>query len=422
MSLKSKIRDFVPEPVLLGYHLLRAKLAALLYRHPSRAMVIVGVTGTKGKTSVANFTWAALTEAGYKTGLIGTANIRVGNDEKLNHYHMTMPSPFVLQKLLARIRRAGCTHAIVETRSEAIKLFRHIGIDYDIAVFTNLTPEHLPSHGGSFENYKKTKGVLFASLKNSRRKNIGGRAIEKIIIANADSPEHGYFMNFWADKKITYSVAGDIQLNLALPGKFNISNAFAAVAVARALGISDDVARKGVENLHIIPGRMEEIAEGQAFRVFVDYAHEKESMTAVLKTANEIKKENARVIVLLGAEGGGRDKQKRPVMGAIAAQFADFVIVSSVDPYDDNPKEILEDIARAAENGGKVRDENLFVIEDRRDGIKKALELARTGDIALITGKGAEQSMIIGSRKIPWDDRAVVRDELCKLVNARQAF
>jgi UDP-N-acetylmuramoyl-L-alanyl-D-glutamate--2,6-diaminopimelate ligase len=198
-------------------------------------------------------------------------------------------------------------------------------------------------------------------------------------------------------------------------GKFNVYNALPAVVAGGLFGIASEKIRDGLKNLKNIPGRMEKIDEGQNFTVFVDYAHEREGMTAVLETAREMAAENsAKVIVLLGAEGGGRDKAKRPLLGEIAAKNADFVVISNVDPYEDDPKEICEDITVAAEKSGKVRGKDLFVIEDRREGIKKALSLAREFDVVLITGKGAEQSIVIGGKRFPWDDRVIVREELSK--------
>lgn len=399
-------------------------------------MVVIGVTGTKGKTSAANFIWACLNSAGDKAGLISTAVIRIGDKEFLNKYHMTMPGSFVLQKLISQMAKEGCKYCVIETTSEGIKQHRQKAIFYDIVVFTNLTPEHLPSHGNSFENYKKAKGKLFATLSNSAQKTISGKKIEKVIIANYDSPHKDYFLNFKSDKKITYGlnegadyVAKNIndyssgvefsvnsnKYQLKTLGKFNVYNALPAIVTASIFGFPAESIQKGFGKLQIIPGRMERIDEGQDFLIFVDYAHEKESMNAVLETAKNMVGPK-KVIVLLGAEGGGRDKTKRPLMGELAGKKADFVIVSNVDPYDDGPLEIIEDIAKASEKVGKVQGKDLFPIEDRREGIKKALSLAKAGDIVLITGKGAEQSMIIKGKKIPWDDRIVVREETKRLI------
>ncbi len=275
-------------------------------------------------------------------------------------------------------------------------------------------------------------------MARSKHKTNGGREIKKLIIANNDSPHKDYFLGFKADKKITFGFNGgadyvaenikaDIdgvnfevgseRYRLNIAGIFNVYNALPAVIVSKEAGLSADAIQKGLADLKLIPGRMELIAEGQDFTVIVDYAHEKESMKALLETAAAMKSPVSRIIVLLGAEGGGRDKAKRPVMGELAAEMADVVIVSNVDPYDDDPKQILEDIAVAAERSGKSRGTDLFVIEDRRLGIRRALELARSGDIVLITGKGAEQSMIIKGHRTRWDDREVTREELQKIIS-----
>ena len=436
--MKKFVKRFLPEKVVLLYHYFLSAIATVLYGFPSKKMIIIGVTGTKGKTSAANFIWACLSADGEKIGIISTANIRIGNKENLNKYHMTMPGGFVIQKLMAEMVSAGCKYCVVETTSEGIKQYRHVGVYYDIAVFTNLTPEHLPSHGGSFEEYKKMKGKMFVAL-SSHEKKIGGKEIEKCIVVNADSEHAGYFMAFKAGKKVTFGISNkkadyfaeniketsqgvefDVldaacktdHFKIGIFGKFNVYNVLPAIAIGRFLGVSDTSIKKGLKNLSVIPGRMEMIDEGQNFLTIVDYAHEKESITCMLEAANNMRGQGGKVIILLGAEGGGRDKAKRPIMGELSAKMADYVVVSNVDPYDDDPRQILEDIACPAEANGKVRDENLFVIEDRRAGIKKALLLAGEGDVVFITGKGAEQSIMIGGKKIEWDDRVVVREEV----------
>ena len=437
MAFKSKVKKLVPESIISLYHLSLAALAGFYYGWPSKKMITIGITGTKGKTSAANFIWSVLMAGGHKTGLIGTANIRIGDIEMMNKYHMTMPGRFILQKFLKQMLNVGCKFAIVETTSEGIKQWRHFGIFYDVAVFTNLTPEHLQAHGNSFEKYKKAKGKMFKSLDRGPRKFIEGKEIKKIIIVNYDDLHKEYFLNFPADKKINFGTKegadfqadkirntgdgleffiGSMPYEINVLGKFNVYNALPAVAIGSLFDISKEKIREGLENLKNIPGRMERIDEGQEFLVFVDYAHEKEGMTAVLETAGEITAESiGKVLVLLGAEGGGRDKIKRPILGEIAAKNADFVVISNVDPYEDDPKEICDDIAVAAENFGKIRNKDLFVIEDRREGIRKALSLANKNDVILITGKGAEQSIIIGGKRYPWDDRVVVREELNKI-------
>lgn len=438
MRLKEVIKKILPQKLILLYHYGLANLAAFYYGFPSKKMIVIGVTGTKGKTSTVNFIWSCLNSAGRKTGIISTANIRIGKKEILNKYHMTMPGAFILQGFLAQMIKHGCEYCVIETTSEGIKQSRHQGIFYDIAVFTNLSPEHLESHKRSFEKYKNMKGRMFASLSKSKHKIIDGKKIEKIIIANYDSKHKDYFLDFWADKKITFGLNGQadytakdikragsetefsvnaINYGLKILGDFNVYNVLPAIIISSILKIPAPLIQNGIKQLTLIPGRMERINEGQRFTVIVDYAHEKQSINAVLETGKRIVGAGSKIIILLGAEGGGRDKAKRPIMGKLAGQKADFVIVSNVDPYGDNPEEILKDIAKAAETAGKIRNKDLFVIEDRTKGIKKAISLAKSQDVVLITGKGAEQSMIVGNKHYPWDDRLVVKKELKNLLN-----
>ena len=434
--MKKILKKLTPTFIFNVYYYLLALLGAVIYGFPSRKMVVIGVTGTKGKTSAINYIWACLAAGGVKTGLISTANIKIGEDEVLNKYHMTMPGRFVIQSLMSKMVKADCQYCLVEVTSEGIKQKRNTGIIFDTAIFTNLTPEHLPSHGGSFEKYKETKGKLFSGL-TKKYKKINGTRIEKTIIVNNDSEFASYFGSFIADKKISFGIkkeadfqAKNVQENpqgvtfslnnkeygLGILGSFNVYNALPAIIVAKEAHVSDKNIALGLANLSLIPGRMEKIEEGQKFLVLVDYAHEKESITNVLTTANNLKKAGSKTIILLGAEGGGRDKAKRALMGELSGRLADYVFVTNVDPYEDDPKPIIEDIAVVAEKAGKVRGQNLFTIEDRRESIRKALSIAKENDVVLITGKGAEQSMIINGKSIPWDDRMVVREELKKIL------
>lgn len=429
--MKKIIKKITPDFILKLYHYFLAVLANVAYGFPSKKMIIIGVTGTKGKTTTSNFIWSTLESSGLKTGLLSTANLKIGREEILNPFHMTMPGRFVIQKYLKKMQKSGCKVAIVEVTSQGLIQYRHIGINFDFAVFTNLTPEHIDAHK-SFENYKKAKGILFKYLTHFKQKKIDGKKIKKTIIVNKDDSNYEYFYSFDADKKITFSreVESDFKatnisqeknfvsfslsgslFRLSVLGEFNVLNALPAILIARDLGLSDNSIAKGLESLSLIPGRMEIIEMGQNFKVVVDYAHEKQSMTLAMRTARQVAGDK-KVIVLLGAEGGGRDKKKRPEMGEIVGKLADFVICSNVDPYEDDPLPIAEDIAVASEKVGKERDKNLFVILDRREGIKKALFLANEGDVVMITGKGAEQSMVIGGRTIPWDDRVIVKEEL----------
>lgn len=435
-SIKKIIRKLTPHFLISGYHWALAYAGALRYGFPSRRMIVIGVLGTRGKTTTANLIWAVLTAAGYKAGLTGTANIRIGNEERMNEYHMTMPGRFTVQKLLREMADAGCAFAIVETPSEGVEQWRHKGIAYDAAVMTTLYPEYLAVHGLSFERCKEMHVKVFAELMRQPRKTWNGAPLRKIVVMNNDIDEKDIFLRHPADLTVTYALyhaadvtadritetprgvafrSGGNEYSLGLLGSFNVGNALAAIALCAALGIPQDAIRRGLGLLSAVPGRMEKIDEGQPFSVYVDYAHDAVSMEAALGAARHlVAGPSGKVIVLLGAEGGGRDKTKRPVMGEIAARLADFAVIANVDPYDDDPAEIIEDIAKGAETHGKVRGKDLFAIEDRREGIRKALALAGPQDVVMVTGKGAEQSMELGSREIPWDDRVVVREELKK--------
>lgn len=423
-SIKKKIPDFIKMPG----HFLRSNIAAFTYDFPAKKMIIVGVTGTKGKTSTANFVWSVLHAGGYKTGLISTAIFRFGTDEEINPYHMTMPDAFIIQKNLKRMREKGIEIVVIEMTSEGMKQYRHAGIPIDIAIFTNLTPEHLPSHKNNFEVYKKAKAKLFESL-SKKPKKLRNAIVPRSIIANKDSEHADYYLQFAADKKLTYGIKnGDIRateitseevgvsfkaldekFKISIFGGFNVYNALPAMIVGTILHIPNEDIKKGLASLAVIPGRMEEINEGQDFTLFVDYAHEPVSMNAVLSAAEEMKKEHSKIIILFGAEGGGRDTRKRLPMAELSAQRADYVIVTDVDSYDDDPQKIIDDVAGMVELSGKTRNKNLFAILSRKEAIEKALSLAQKGDIVLITGKGAEQAMITNHGAIPWNEREIVR-------------
>ena len=431
------IRNLVPEPLLLRYHAFHAWFASALNGFPTEQMIVIGVTGTKGKTSTVKYIASVLQAGGIRVGYLTTAFIsRDGKEEILNPYHMSMPNPYIIQKLLKDMYSEGLRVVVVETTSEGIKQNRHLGIRYDVAVFTNLTPEHLPSHGGSFEKYKGEKLKLFKVLQSWKKKSGVPYAIPATAIVNKDSEHAQDFLKASGDaQKMDFSFlvesshqalridASDtvsfsvnrVHYTLSLPGSFNIYNALGGICVGELFGLSFEQIARGVSNVTLIPGRMEEITVGQGFKVFVDYAHEKISMKYAVDTARGTAGENGKVIVLLGAEGGGRDKAKRSQMGEVVGRYADFVVVSNVDPYEDDPQEILSDIKKSVVAFGKVEDETVFTIEDRREGIRKALTLARPGDCVMITGKGAEQSMIVNGKELAWDDRVVVREELTKI-------
>lgn len=431
MTTKEYIKKIVPKSTIGIYHALLAMLAAWWYRNPSNKMIIIGVTGTKGKSTTSMLATKLLEQLGNTVGLTSTVALSDGKKEWLNDKKMTMLGRFQTQRLLRDMVRNGCTHAVIETSSEGILQSRHLGINYDVCVFTNLTPEHIESHG-NFEAYRAAKEKLFAHLTHRRKKNIGSKAIPKIILANGDDSHAKYFLNYPADKKITFGNKSEnnirvtdirqatggssctingVQFSTQLIGAFNAMNITAAIATIHALGFSLAELVKPLAAIEPIPGRQELILAGQPFTVMVDYAYEPESQKKLYELAQTMA--HARIIHVTGSAGGGRDKSRREILGQIAGEKADIVVVTNEDPYDENPQGIVDSVARGALQAGKKEGETLFKIIDRKEAIAKALALAGHNDLVLITGKGSEQAICVANgKKIPWDDRRVVREIL----------
>jgi len=364
------------------------------------------VAGTNGKTTVVELTTRILEEAGFKVAALSSINFKIGEKIWPNKLKMTMPGRFFIQKFLKQAVNTGCQYAILEVTSEGIKQHRHRFINFGTAVFTNLTPEHIEAHG-SFENYQAAKGKLFQATKN-------------IHIINIDDENANYFLQFPAAKKLTYGLTkGDVntqntQFKLNLIGEFNIYNALAAICAGLSQGIDLGTCQRAIEKVEVIPGRMEEVIS-QPFKVFVDYAFTPNALRKIYETLLKLKIKNqkSKMICVLGACGGGRDKWKRPILGSLAGKYCDEVIVTNEDPYDENPLEIIEQVAKGTNNKAKK-------ILDRREAIKEALKLAKEGDVVVITGKGCEPWICIAKgRKIPWDDREVAREEIKRLSKLR---
>ncbi len=427
-------------------HLLLAMAAYWYYGRPARQMIVVGVTGTKGKTTSSRLIASVLEASGQKVGLLSTAEFQIGGERVLNTKKMTMLGHGAVQKMLRQMVAAGCTYAVVETSSQGILQYRHYGLHYDIAVFTNLSPEHIEAHGG-FANLRKDKGKMFAALRKSYRKTIHGHPIPKVIIVNGDDENAAYYLNFKADKKIAYSVltqkrnpvdtevhahdihstatgntwrVGDTEYALHLWGEFNVSNALAAIAVGQAAGLAPCAIAKGLASVTGINGRLELIEAGQPFKIIIDYAHEPRSLEAALQSVRTLLlKPNQKLIAVIGSDGGGRDQSKRATTGALAAKLADTVIVTTTDPYDEDPGAIVTMVAKGALETGYQEGQNLFSIPDRRTAIEKALSLAGEGDAVILTAKGHETCMAIGGgQKIPWNDRDVATELLSKYTRA----
>jgi len=402
--MKNLIRKLVPSFLIGWYHFLLAFLGAFIFRFPSRKLKVIGVTGTNGKSTVVEMVSKILEGAGYKVASLSSIKFKIGGKEWPNTLKMTMPGRFKLQRFLRQAVNYGCKYVVLEVTSEGIKQYRHKFIDFDVAVFTNLSPEHIEAHG-SFENYRAAKGKLFQATKN-------------IHVINTDDENREYFLQFPAEKKYTYGLnQGDInnkdlKLNLQLIGNFNIYNALAAICVGISQGIDLGTCKLALEKIKGIPGRMEEVIS-EPFKVFVDYAFTPNALEKVYQTLkpNNYKLQTTKLICVLGACGGGRDKWKRPVLGKISAKYCDEIIITNEDPYDENPMDIINQVAEGVGQRAKK-------ILDRREAIKKALCLTKlsTTSIVVITGKGCEPWICVaGGKKIPWDDREIVREEFKKL-------
>lgn len=429
--LRKKISD--TNPLRLLYHQIKAALAVLIYRFPSRHLNVIGVTGTNGKTTTVNLITIVLEEAGYKVGMASTINFQIGTHKWVNTSKQTTMSPFTLQKMLRQMVKENCTHLVLEVSSHALTQSRVMGINFDTALFTNITEDHLEYHG-SFQLYLQAKGSLFRKLNQSRRK----PNIPKVSILNSDDPQFGYFDQFIVDRKYTYSIktgtcyASGIQLhasgssfilhipndsikvNLNLSGVFNIHNALAAATVALTNNINLKTVKMALEKAHAVPGRLEVIEHGQPFSVIVDYAHAPDSLEKLLELYKKLTV--GKLYVVFGATGGGRDKAKRPKMGEIAENFADYIILTNDDPYEEDEWQIIEQIAE-----GVKREEGngLWKIPHRYEAIRLALTLATGGDTVIIAGKGCEEVQIIGTQRIPWDDRNAVKEILSREVQVQ---
>ncbi|MCC7356467.1 MAG: UDP-N-acetylmuramoyl-L-alanyl-D-glutamate--2,6-diaminopimelate ligase [Candidatus Doudnabacteria bacterium] len=431
-TLKNIGRAVIPRSIFKAlqpyWHGGIALLANAYFGNPSKDIKVIGVTGTNGKSTTVNLISAILGEAGHKTGLISTVNFKVSDTEKLNDMKMTTPSGWLMQKWLREMVRNNFEYVVLEISSQGLEQNRHLGINFDVAVFTNLTPEHIEAHGG-FDQYKKAKGLLFAALKQNHT----GRPTA--IVANADDDHFEYFINFPATIHISFGIKNEsanllatnveatpngvsfqlqnTQFKLQLKGQFDVYNALAASAVAQSQNISLETCKTALEKIAVVAGRME-IIQDQPFTVLIDYAPEPYSLQALYDTIAQWPKK--RIIHVLGSTGGGRDRARRHTLGQMAGKTAGVVIVTNEDPYDDNPQEIINEVASGAFEQGKVIGENLFAILDRREAIAFAVKQAKPGDLVLITGKGSEQKMAVAhGNYIDWDDRAVVREELAKL-------
>ena len=423
-KLKLLIRKLLPnavlKPLLSWYHYNLALLAALRYGLPADKLFIIGVTGTKGKSSTVEIINAILEEAGYKTAVAGTIRFKIDTSSKPNLFKMTMPGRGFLQKFLADAVSAQCTHVIMEVTSEGARQHRHIGIPLNALVFTNIAPEHIESHG-SYEKYKQAKLAIGNALVSSHKR-------PRIMVANTESELGEKFLALPVERKLGYAKSdaepynlsdtgielnfGTIRFTTPLQGSFNLENIIAAGTLARELGIAPETIARALEHIAPIQGRVEHIDAGQDFSAVVDYAHTPDSLSALYEAFPHHHK-----VCVLGNTGGGRDTWKRPAMAAIAEKYCDDVFLTNEDPYDVDPRAIIDAMAKG------MTSKRPRIIMDRRSAIREALTTAqkKSGKVAvLITGKGTDPYIMeAGGVKTPWSDARVTREELEKLLSAK---
>lgn len=416
-GIKTLIQKLVPRSLyrslLVPYHAGWALISAVRYGFPAKKLTVVGITGTKGKSSVTEMVSTILEEAGYVTAVSSTIHFKTGKTTRPNLYKMTLPGHGFIQKLLAEAVRDGATHAVIELTSESALQYRHLFLSLNALIFTNLEKEHIESHGG-MENYFQAKYRLGRALANSSKR-------PRAIVANEESEYGRRFLKLPVERAIPFSLSeaenlsytdsgstftfDSVHVNLPQPGAFSVRNALASMHAAAFLGISVATSAKALEKLTRIKGRAEHIDEGQDFAAIVDYAHTPDSLKALYEAYPQ------RRICVLGNTGGGRDTWKRPEMGRIADDMCAEVILTDEDPYDEDPRAILD-----AMKAGMQREPR--IIMDRREAIREALSLAKAGDAVLITGKGTDPYIMqANGAKTPWSDAQVVSEELKRLVS-----
>jgi UDP-N-acetylmuramoyl-L-alanyl-D-glutamate--2,6-diaminopimelate ligase len=413
-----------------------ANLACTFYGYPARRLCTIGITGTDGKTTTSNLISAIFDNAGRPTGLMTTANFKIRGQEWENATRQSTLEALEVQQLLRRMLDAGVSHAVIESTSHGLELRRVHGCEFDVGVVTNITHEHLDFHK-TIEGYRRAKARLFEMLDPQRDKGLGCRPV---AILNRDDSSYEILKPYCRVPILDYGIdtpaavrAVDLQLQAdctrfravlpeaeiaietRLVGRFNVSNCLAAIATAYSQGIAPAAIARGLASVTGVTGRMERIDEGQPFTVIVDYAHTPDSLEKVLAILRPL---TAGKLMVVFGSAGERDVQKRPVMGRIAAQMADFFVITDEDPREEEREKILDEIAQGAEAAGKRRGRDFLCIADRTEAIARAFAQAKAGDTILLAGKGHEQSIIIGREKFPWDDRRVAREQLKRLLKA----
>ena len=430
------IKKIFPQSLKNIYHLLMAILANIVYGFPSRKIKVIGITGSDGKTTTTQMVTKIFEEAGKKVAMASTINFVINGREEKNLSHYTTSSAFAVQKFIARAVAANCEYLILETSSHALDQHRVWGVKYQTAVITNVTREHFDYHK-TMEKYRNAKKKLFEMVE----KNKG------TIVVNLDMENAEEFLKFAVGNKFVYTTAKisnfqfpifnknsnvkivqaeNIELGLShakyiiqntsytlnIPGIFNVENALAATCVALGDGIKLETIKEALAKIEGIAGRLESVQNDRGLNIIVDFALTPNALERLYKMLAGVKKSEAKIIAVFGS-CGERDRGKRPIMGEVVSKYADAIIITNDEPYHEDPQQIIDEISVGIKN--KTEQENFWKIADRRQAINKALQMARSEDIVVITGMGNFETMVVGDKKIPWNDKKVIQEELQNL-------
>ncbi|RMF32276.1 MAG: UDP-N-acetylmuramoyl-L-alanyl-D-glutamate--2,6-diaminopimelate ligase [Chloroflexi bacterium] len=427
-ALPANLRGRLPYAQVRDGREALAWLSAAWYAFPARRMTMIGVTGTDGKTTTVNLIYAILRAAGHTVGMISTVNAVIGEARYETGLHTTTPDAPEVQRYLAQMVAAGTTHAVLEATSHGLAQHRVTGCEFDVAVVTNVTHEHLDYHG-DWEHYLEAKARLFTSLSTAARK----PGVPKVAVLNADDASFARLRRVEADRRLSYGLrepadvtarrithgagvtrftiagpAGTFPVETPLLGDYNVANVLAAATAALALEVPVAAIREGIATVKGIPGRMERIEAGQGFLALVDFAHTPNALRRALETARRLIGPAGRVIVVFGS-AGLRDRAKRRLMGEVAGRMADLIVITAEDPRTESLEAIMAEIATACARQGRREGMDFWRVADRGEAIRFAVEMARSGDVVLVCGKGHEQSMCFGTTEYPWDDREAMR-------------
>jgi UDP-N-acetylmuramoyl-L-alanyl-D-glutamate--2,6-diaminopimelate ligase len=412
-----------------------AEIAAAWYGHPSREIIVIGITGTDGKSTTANLLYEVLKRAEIPTGMVTTVNAVIGDEVLDTGLHVTTPDALEVQSYLSRMVAAGLTHCILETTSHGLAQHRVSAIEFDIGVVTNITHEHLDFHG-SYQGYFNAKAMLFEALDPETHKSGGvtktailnrddqsfhplrertkARIVDYGVIENADVHAEAVQSGLDGLRMQIHGPGYMVDVSSPLVGSYNVSNILAAFSAAvEGLGITPEVAAEGIAALGSVPGRMQAIDLGQPFTAIVDFAHTPNALRRALETVRDFT--DGRVIAVFGS-AGLRDREKRRLMAEVSAELADITILTAEDPRTESLDKILAEMASGAEAKGGVEGKTFLRVPDRGEALRKAVAMAQPGDLVITCGKGHEQSMCFGTVEYPWDDRTALTAALAELV------